>query len=296
MTQEKQNMHSDLLRLRWGLCGGRRRFPAFARIRRVASIVGTSWVLALPALAATRSPASLPDWSGAWENAGAPDNLDLFDGKTADPPGCRATTQPCRSHPPLTAAWEEKYRANLRITTDGRLQPPSASCMPRGTPANMRTTDAIEFVVRPEEVWIFIENTPLPRRIFTDGRSHYSGREAYPTLAGDSIGHWEGRTLVVETVNLKPYKIIDRSGLELGPNAKIVEHIRRLDSKTMEDVFSIDDPEVLTKTWVVRRLYRKVPQMFDFACAENIRNKVNPDGTTDIRDAHGKVLSSGSDK
>jgi hypothetical protein len=138
---------------------------------KLASIVGASWVLALPALAATRPAASLPDWAGSWENAGSPDNLDLFDGQTADPPGCRATTQPCRSHPPLTEAWELKYRSQLDKTAGGRLQPPSASCMPRGPPADMRTTNDIEFVLRPEEVWIFIENTPLPRRVFTDGRA-----------------------------------------------------------------------------------------------------------------------------
>ena len=296
MVKEKHSEHPRLLRSQWR---GRRKVktsPTFAHVRNVASIVGASWVMALPALAASPSPASLPDWSGAWENAGAPENLDLFDGKTADPPGCRATTQPCRSHPPLTPAWEQKYLANLNITTGGRLQPNSASCMPRGTPANMRTTDAIEFVVRPEEVWIFIENTPLPRRIFTDGRPHYSGREAYPTYAGDAIGRWEGHTLVVETINIKDKEIIDRSGVTLSPKAKIVERIRRLDANTMEDLFTITDPEALTKPWVVRRLYRHQPQIFDFACAENNRNKVNADGSTDIRGADGKVISSGIEK
>ena len=284
MVQEEQGIHSGLFELRR------------ARIRQAAIIVGASWVLAFPALAAPKAPASLPDWGGAWENAGAPENLDLFDGQTADPPGCRATTQPCRSHPPLTAAWELKYRSQLDKTAGGRLQPPSASCMPRGPPADMRTTNDVEFVLRPEEVWIFIENTPLPRRVFTDGRPHYSGREAYPTYAGDSIGHWEGDTLVVETINIKANQIIDRSGLELGPQAKLVERIRRLNKDTMEDLFTVTDPDLLTKPWVVRRLYKHQPQIFDFACAENNRNKVNADGSTDIRGADGKVLSSGIEK
>jgi len=243
-------------------------------------------------VAAIPSPADLPDWAGAWQNAGPPVNTDLFDGGTADPPGCRALSQPCRSHPPLTSAWEERYRANLALSLAGRLPPDSTNCMPRGVPANMRTQDSIEFVVRPEQVWIFIENTHVPRRIYTDGRPHHSGPDVFPTYNGDSIGRWEGDTLVVETINLKPNAMIDRSGIYLGSKTKITERIRKVNANTMEDVYSIEDPDALARPWVVTRQYRRVGhgRIFDYACAENVRNTVAADGSTTTLGPDGKSL------
>jgi hypothetical protein len=245
-----------------------------------------------PSAAALRDPETLPDFTGVWVNYGGPENEDLFDGATSDPRGCRATSVPCRSHPPLTPAWEEKYAANLALARAGRLAPESTTCMPRGVPANMRTRDSIEFVVRPEQVWMFSENTHLPRRIYTDGRPHRSGPDAFLAYAGDSIGHWEGDVLIVETINLRQDKMIDRSGIFMSEKMKINERIRRVDADTLEDIFTIEDSEALTRPWVVKRLYRRVKdgRIFDYACAENVRNGVAEDGTTITFGSNGEVI------
>jgi hypothetical protein len=197
------------------------------------------------------APSSLPDFTGLYVNAGRPSNTDLFDGATSEPVGCSAAGQPCRSHPPYNATWEAKYGKEQVLARAGTLPDPLTSCMPRGTPGNMRSVDSIEFVVRPERVWIFIENANQVRHIYTDGRGHRTGKDGFDNFSGDSIGHWEGDTLVVDTVGVKGEMMIDRSGAILSNKAHIVERIRRKDPATMEDVFTIDDPVALTHPWTV---------------------------------------------
>ena len=256
------------------------------------AVLGGGLAHAATAEETARAAAALPDWSGVWQNFGPPNFTDLFDGGTAEPKGCRALAQPCRSHPPTTPAWEAKYRSQLALSLAGRLPPDSTTCLPRGTPANMRTQDSMEFVLRPEQVWIFVENIQLPRRIYTDGRPHRTGPGAFPTYAGDSIGHWEGDTLVVETVNLKPNMMIDRSGIYLSGKAKLVERWRKIDDNTIEDKYTITDPEALAKPWEVLRRYKRVPngRMFDYACAENTRNTVDEEGFTHTLGPDGKPI------
>lgn len=258
------------------------------------AIAGSAWSLlawgaaAAPAL---RSPESLPDWTGVWQNQGPPTSTDLFDGGTGEPRGCAALSQPCRSHPPYRPDWEARYEKNLATARAGTLPDPLTRCFPRSTPGNMRSPDTIEFVPRPERTWIFIENGSQSRRIYTDGRGHRAGKDAFDDWTGDSIGHWEGDTLVVETVGVKGDEMIDRSGAILSNKARVVERIRRRDERTMEDVFTIDDPVALTGPWVVTRLYRRVNgPIYDYACAENPRNRIDASGRTLTLDAKGNVI------
>ena len=261
-------------------------------IRRAFGAVAFSFLTSVTASAAAiPSPEKLPDWTGVWQNKGPPTNTDLFDGGTSDPPGCAALAPPCRSHPPYRPSWEARYQQNLALAKANILPDPLTRCMPRGTPGNMRSPDTIEFVSRPERTWIFIENGSQSRRIYTDGRGHRTGKDAFDNWTGDSVGHWEGDTLVVETVGVKGGMMIDRSGAILSSKAKITEHIRRRDASTMEDAFYIEDPEALTRPWAVTRLYRKVDgPIFDYACAENPRNTIDASGRTLTLDAQGRVI------
>jgi hypothetical protein len=250
-------------------------------------------IAAAPALAATLPASSLPDWSGAWQNGGLPYSQDLFDGVTADPPKCRALAQPCESHPPWTPAGAAHYKLLHDKALVGALPDPATSCMPRGTPGNMRTADGIEFVVRPEEMWVFVENNAQTRHIYTDGRGHRTGANAYMTYTGDSVGHWEGDTLVVDTIRLRPGLTIDRSGAELSDAAHIVERFHLRDKDAFEIDYVVNDPKYLTKPWTVTRLYRRAQnggRIFDYACRENARNTIDAVGVTHTLDANGKQI------
>jgi hypothetical protein len=233
--------------------------------------------------------ASLPDWSGVWARSGP----NVFDPATVDPPRGGAGAPGVREHPPYNAAWEAKYLANIERVKQDTLPDPLNSCLLRGMPGMMSLPDQYEFVVTPEQVWIFAENGAQVRRIYTDGRKHPAGAALIPTFTGDSVGHWEGDTLVVNTVGLRDDMIIDRTGAILSTKATIDERIRMADHDTIEDKLVMTDPEALTRPWTVTRLFkRQAPdaQLFDYACAENNRNPVQANGNVALTGPNGERL------
>jgi hypothetical protein len=237
----------------------------------------------------------LPDWTGLWQMIGPT----IFDNATVKPQGGRAGDAGVREYPPYSAEWEAKYLANAELVEQGRFPDPLTTCgIPPGFPRVLNLPGAIEFVVRPEQVWILTEDGPSITRIYTDGRPHPPPEEVWPTFGGESVGHWEGDVLVFETIGMKgeDQRILDRTGLVLSEQASIVTRLQRIDEDTMEARLVIEDPESLAEPWHVMKRYERLPpgsRMFDVACAENNRNPVLPDGTTLTLDAEGNVLDSG---
>jgi hypothetical protein len=90
---------------------------------------------------------------------------------------------------------------------------------------------------------------------------------------GDSRGHWEGNTLVVETTNFRPGATFQNA----DPNTlKITERFTRIDARTIEYKFSIDDPATWTKPWsAIVPLSHSDGPMFEYACAEGNNGIVN---------------------
>jgi hypothetical protein len=231
----------------------------------------------------------LPDWSGVWSMIGNT----VFDRETVQPPNAAAgITMGAREHPPLTPPWFERYTRNIAGVTDGTFPDPATFCgIPVGMPRMVNSPDGYEWVVTPKQVWMLTENSMGVRRIYTDGRKH----PAKPPLSytGHSIGHWEGDTLVVDTVGMRGEPIVDRTGLQLSDQRHIVERIRRIDADTLEDQITVTDPLALSAPWRVVKRFRKNPPgtyIFDYACAENNRNPVDERGRTITLDQNGKPL------
>jgi hypothetical protein len=252
--------------------------------------------LACPSAQAAMPPdksaawAALPDWSGVWGMQGNT----VFDRSTVVPPNAGAgITLGAREHPPYNVKWEERYTKNIAGVTDGTFPDPATFCgIPIGMPRMVNSPDGYEWVITPKQVWMLTENSTGARRIYTDGRGHpKNGEHSY---AGHSIGHWEGDTLVVDTVDMLGDSIVDRTGLQLSEKRHIVERIRKIDADTLENQIVIDDPEALTAPWKVTKRYRLQPKgtfIFDYACAENNRNPVDADGRTITKDSAGNVIA-----
>lgn len=256
----------------------------------------STWLLgaifATGAMAQTSHEAALPDWSGVWSMT----SNTSFDQATLKPPGANSNSPGTREFPPFNDAWEAKYEANLALKEEGRLPDPISTCgTPAGYPRMMNLPGASEFIVRPEQVWIVTEDGPNIMRIYTDGREHPGPNDRWPTFSGESVGHWEGDTLVFETISLKGHgdTIIDRTGLTLSEQARIVTRMRKIEDDLIEVRFAIDDPEALSETWHVVKHYRRHPpgtRMIEFACAENNRNPVDAAGRTLTLDREGNVI------
>jgi hypothetical protein len=197
----------------------------------------------------------LPDWSGLWRLKGSPGLLDVENGRSFTPGN--------RDHPPYKPDWETKYQVDLvRAEHQGDANYPNplvdshtlycAAGMPRiiGTPFDY------EFVVTPEATWIIVEKET--RHIYTDGRAFPPADELWPTLLGRSIGHWEGQTLVMETISVKPGLWADTTPAVLSEQARYSERIRQIDANTLEDQATITDPAALTKPWSFTKHYTRM--------------------------------------
>ena len=88
---------------------------------------------------------------------------------------------------------------------------------------------------------------------------------------GDSIGWYEGDTLVVDTVGLNEKTWIDRGGLPHSDQLHVIERIRRPKHEALEVTITIDDPKAYTKTWSGYRNYKLEPtwNIKEFICADN---------------------------
>jgi hypothetical protein len=246
--------------------------------------------LAAAALLASQPAfAAPPDWTGVWELVGGT----LFDRASADPPDGRAGEPGVREHPPYNAEWEAKYRANIERVRQDRFPDPVTTCgTPVGFPRVMQVVDGYEFVVTPKQTWILTENGPNVLRIYTDGRGHLGDEDIWPTYTGDSVGRWEGDTLVFTTIGLRGEDgtIVDRTGAILSDKAHGTTRLRKREDGMMEAVITLEDPAALTRPWTVTKTYRKLEgdvRIMDYACAENNRNPVDT--------ATGKTLTLGSD-
>jgi hypothetical protein len=121
------------------------------------------------------------------------------------------------------------------------------TCAPIGFPIIFLYPLPMQIVQTPGEVIMLFEWDSLRHQIFTDGRPHDTALG--PLWMGDSIGHWEGDTLVTDTVNFNDKTWLDRMGHPHSDALHVVERIRRIDHDHLVDDITIDDPKAYTKPW-----------------------------------------------
>ena len=101
------------------------------------------------------------------------------------------------------------------------------------------------------------------RVIPTDGRPHVASN--IREWMGDSTGHWEGDTLVVDTTNFRPETAFHGA----SENLHVVERFRRVDADTILYSFTVDDPHTWTRPWSAEIPMTKIKgPIFEYACHE----------------------------
>jgi hypothetical protein len=107
------------------------------------------------------------------------------------------------------------------------------------------------------------------RQVFTDGRP--LPRVDMLSFKGYSTGHWDGDTLVVETIGFPDGTWLDRQGSPLTDAAKITERWRRVNYGRMEIEITVDDPKAYTKPWTIKIIHNIVldTDLIDYICIEN---------------------------
>jgi hypothetical protein len=255
----------------------------------LAALLGSSCLFLQPATAQ-----ELPDWSGVWAMMGGT----IFDAATKTGQG-GSTAVGVREHPPYNAEYESRYQTNLALRDEGVFPDPNSYCgIPTGFPRIFNLPDVYEFAVTDKEVWVIAENGPNIMRIYTDGRAHPPKEDMWPTHTGDSVGHWEGDTLVFDTVSLHSSEsgrtILDRTGLILSDAAHIVTRMHVNVDGNMNVEMTIEDNKALKAPWVVTKQFRHLEEgarVYDYACNENNRNPIDPDtGWTYTTNTDGEII------
>jgi len=176
--------------------------------------------------------------------------------------------------PPRDAPPEFTPKAQAEIAAyqaKGNQDTDAANCLPPGMPGVMTQPYPIQVLVTPGEVTIIQEAYMQVRHVLTDGRDHPADPDL--TFNGDSIGHWEGDTLVVDTVGLAPQAVL-RQGVTHSKNEHIVERYRLSDPNMLEVKTRIEDPGVLAKPWETTAQYARHPEytLAEYVCEQNNRN------------------------
>jgi hypothetical protein len=154
---------------------------------------------------------------------------------------------------------------------------PTSNCVLPGVPRVNTSPYPMQIVQLPDKVIFLYEYMHNFRVIYTDGRGHPAGRE--PSLLGDSIGRWDGDTLVIETVNLTDRTWLDDHGNRHSDAMKVTERWRRVSTNQLSYEETIDDPKFYTRPWTVGWLMPLAPKdwvLMEYACTDN--NKDASDG------------------
>jgi hypothetical protein len=152
---------------------------------------------------------------------------------------------------------------------------PEGYCLPPGGPRMFGTPYPMEVIQQPEHkriIMIFEGGAHIWREIYMDGRPHAkSDAIKGETWLGDSVGHWEGDTLVVDIVGFNEGTWIDYFGHPHTNQLHIVERFTRPNKGTLHYEATIDDPGAYTKPWTVAWdiPWREETELQEYICQEN---------------------------
>ena len=192
-----------------------------------------------------------------------------FDNRTSlivDPPDGRI--------PPYTPEGQHRQAAAVAASLGRNLAAsskdltPSQRCITFGVPRLGGTFSSGQYAYfqifqSPGYVVLFFETIHDARIIPLDGRPHLPPNVR--TWDGDSLGHWDGETLVVDTANFSPQS----NFLGSAENFHLIERFTRIAPDEIRYELTIDDPTTWTKTWsAMIRLKRTEERLYEFACHE----------------------------
>ena len=224
-------------------------------------------VFAFAGMAAMAAAQQKPDLSGVWTAKNTPGARYRGWGFMAE-------------EPPMTPWALEKFKLTKpsfgpRSFKDSNdpVNPTTVNatgCFPPGVPRIYLQPFPMEIIQQPNRVLIIYEFDHLIRQIWMDGRAHL--KDLPGTWMGDSIGKWEGDTLVVDTTGFNDKTWVDRAGHPHSEDLHVVERLKKTDAKTLQIDILMDDPMAYTKPWGGRLDYTLRPDwnISELICVDNV--------------------------
>jgi hypothetical protein len=208
-----------------------------------------------------RLPNGKPDLSGVWDK---PRVTDI----TRD-------SNECGSGAPVKGC-TQKGAGTLTYTAAGDQLNKSprfdyaARCLPWGYTRAMQTAYPVEFVHTPKRFAILFESNNVFHIVPTDGREHPKNLE--PSWMGNSVGRYEGDTLVIDTIGFNGKTWIDTAEHLSSDALHVVERIRLIDADHLEYEVTFDDPKIYAKPFKNTRVFvrmRPGDELMEWWCMEN---------------------------
>jgi hypothetical protein len=240
--------------------------------KRCAQVMLAAWLAVAIAIPATVIP------TGA---SAQPTNLTqgarLVGVWTNDPPESTRAFQnnSFSAEPPAFTDWGQlrfdaaKPNRGPRGVSVTETDDPVISCFPPGVPRIYLHPFPMEIIATDNRILMVFEYDHFIRQIYTDGRDHRT--DLAPTWMGDSIGHWEDDTLVVESVNFNDKTWLDRTGVPHSEALRVIERIRPVGDEHIEIQITMEDPVALAEPWQGLRRYRRTDWTIEeFSCLDNV--------------------------
>ena len=175
---------------------------------------------------------------------------------------------------PLSAAGQEIVTRNAAAMQAGKImQTAWVSCRPGAVSTMTMPREKIVILESDDEITILFEMPRMVRRIRMNA-AHPAKLEA--DYVGDSIGRWEGNTLVVDTLGFNGYAELDARGQPTSPKLHTVERFTpSADGSSIDIETTVEDPEYYTRPFTIKRSWKKsqARHPFEFDCMENPRQE-----------------------
>ena len=227
------------------------------------------WMIAFAfagVLAAAEAPGAIPrtadgkpSLSGVWEIPYVPDMS-----KTGRPGPGGAPTQVGPGALPFTAWGEQDFKNYDPARFDY-----TAHCLPLGWTRQMNTPMPLEIMQEPNRIAILFEAWQTYKVIPTDGREHPKNVDS--TWFGNSVGRWEGDTLVIDTIGFNEKTRLDTIGHPHSDQLHVVERLTRTDAKHIGYEVTITDPKAYKEPFTNKRVFTLRPdwELMEYSCEEN---------------------------
>lgn len=219
-----------------------------------------------------------PSFEGIWQvlDHAAHFNIEAHGASYGVPAGLGIVTDPPDGRIPYTVAGLARRAANRASPASD----PYVRCYKPGVPHLMYLPFPLQIMQSENFVTIMSEYVHNTRFIFLDRTDHY-GESEIDLWNGDSVGRFDGESLVTDVYNFHPDSWLDRAGNHAGgPTLRVNERFTMIDADTIRYQATLTDPADFTRPWTLETyLYRhKDPakQILEYECHAYAENSLGP--------------------
>jgi hypothetical protein len=235
-------------------------------------------VLAAALFAADVVSAAKPDFSGTWERYPDPYAVFTENAFAKDPPAPDGG-------PTLKQPYAREYKKFIQRKAEASRQgkplaDASTRCLPEGVPTIMGAIYPIEILQTPQQIVVLAEFLTQTRRIYLNEKMP-AFEDISPGYNGYSVGHWEGDTLVVQTIGVR--EDVRFYAIPHSEQMKVTERFRLTGPNSLENQVTIDDPAFLAKPYKFTFGYRRNSEyrIMEYIC-DNNRKRFDADGNVSL--------------